>query len=29
VLFNKWRKHDWLLQFFDKLCDGANETPTQ
>lgn len=27
-LFNKWRKHDWLLQFFDKLCDEADETPT-
>lgn len=26
-LFNKWRKHDWLLQFFDKLCDEADETP--
>lgn len=25
-LFNKWRKHDWLLQFFDKLCDEADET---
>ena len=27
LLFNKWRKHDWLLQLFDKLlCDEANET---
>lgn len=25
ILFNKWRKHDWLLQFFDKLCDEADE----
>ena len=26
-LYAKWRKHDWLLQFFDKFCDEADDEP--